>query len=179
VKPDHADEVIRQWRVELPEIAGLPLEVAKRTARLAALFDSAARSHLIKMGLTRAEYEVLATLRRIGSPYQLKPSDLTSMLLLSSGGTSNVIHRLADLGYVTRVENTQDARSSWVRLTPTGVEVAGKAISGAVAAQSALLAPVPKQITHSIASLLRQMLLALGDEAAEVEIDRYSSSRTN
>lgn len=179
MKPDYADEMIAQWQVELPEVAGLPLEVAKRTARLGALLDSAAHSHVAKMGLTKAEYEILATLRRIGSPYRLKPSDLTSALLLSSGGTSNVIRHLTDLGYVTREENTEDGRSSWVRLTDKGIDVAGRAVRGAVAAQGTLLAAVPERTTRAVASLLRDVLVALGDGAVELESDRHSRNRAS
>jgi len=163
MKADHADEIIKTWRVELPEVAGLPLELAKRTARLAAKLDGALSAELAKLGLTRAEYDVLAALRRVGYPYRLKPSELTSSLLLSSGGTSNVIKRIVDAGYVRRDEDPDDGRSSWVELTDEGLVLAETAVRSTVAAQAALLAPVPKQKTRALASLLREVLLALGD----------------
>ncbi|GAA4238405.1 hypothetical protein GCM10022254_54210 [Actinomadura meridiana] len=40
MEPDHVDEIVTSWRAELPEIAGLPLELAKRTALFDAAFDA-------------------------------------------------------------------------------------------------------------------------------------------
>jgi DNA-binding MarR family transcriptional regulator len=167
VKPDRADEIIARWRIELPEIAGLGLELAKRTARLGAILDAATSAELGKMGLTRAEYEILATLRRAGRPYRLTPTELTGSLLLSSGGTSNVIRRMVDAGYVTREANEQDGRSSWVQLTNLGVRVAENAVRRSVAAHDALMQRIPKRSARSLNNLLRDALVALGDAVDE------------
>lgn len=163
MKPDHADEVIEQWRSEMPEIVGVALEVAKRTARLGALLDAATAGELNQLGLTRAEYEILATLRRIGAPYRLRPTELTSALPLTSGGTSNVLRRLVEAGLVTREANPADGRSSWVQLTPEGVALAEAAVRHSVAAQSALIDRVPAGDARALADQLRDVLVALGD----------------
>lgn len=169
LKRDHADEVISRWRVELPEIADVPLEIAKRTARLSALLDDAAQARLTRLGLTRADYEVLATLRRVGAPYRLRPVELASELSLSSGGTSNVVRRLREVGYVTREANSADGRSSWVQLTDAGVYMAERAVRTAVAAQSELLRHVPRPAMRVLADLLRDILIELGDAAVEFD----------
>ncbi|AYY15650.1 hypothetical protein EF847_18495 [Actinobacteria bacterium YIM 96077] len=80
--------MIATWPDELPEIAGLPLELAKRAARLTALMDQSIDTELERLGLTRAEFDIVATLRRQGAPYRLRPTDLSKGLLLSSGGTA-------------------------------------------------------------------------------------------
>jgi len=163
VKHDHADEIIARWRHELPQLPPLPLQVAKRVARLDALLDAASAGELAKLGITRAEYMVLATLRRVGRPYRLKPSELTTSALLSSGGTSNVVKRISDAGYVRRHENPNDGRSSWVELTSEGLRVAEAAIKRSVAAHEALLAKVPAQKVQALSDMLRHVLIALGD----------------
>lgn len=163
MKHDHADDIISQWRVEMPQLPPLPLQIAKRIARLDGMLDAASGSELAKLGITRAEYQVLATLRRVGRPYRLKPSELTTSALLSSGGTSNVLKRITDAGYVRRHENPSDGRSSWVELTSDGVRIAEQAIKRSVAAHEALLAKVPAQKVQALSDTLRSILVALGD----------------
>lgn len=157
-EPDAVDEVVRTWRTELPEVTGLPLELAKRIARLATLFDTATSAELERLGLTRAEYEVLARLRSAGPPYRRKPNDLTKSLLLSSGGTTNVLHRLTDAGLVTRDANPDDRRSSWVRLTAEGMRKAEQAILTTNRAQALLLDRLPEPTARALADLLRDTI---------------------
>jgi DNA-binding MarR family transcriptional regulator len=163
VEPDHVDDIISAWRNELPEVAGLPLELGKRTALFHAAFDRITQIELEKLGLTPADYGVLASLRRIGKPYRLKPTELTQGLLLSSGGMSNITKRLIDLGYVEREADEQDGRSSWVRLTPTGVQVAETAVLRTTEAHARLVARIPTQTARLISELLRTALVAIED----------------
>ncbi|MFH8569433.1 MarR family winged helix-turn-helix transcriptional regulator [Streptomyces sp. NPDC017993] len=163
MEPDHVDEIISAWGNELPEIAGLPLELAKRSALLVSAFDVAAGAELEKLGLTQAEYGVLATLRRIGTPYRLKPTDLTHALLLSSGGTSNVIKRLVAAGYVTRAAAEDDARSSWVQLTPSGVATAETAVRATTAVHARLVERIPERTAKALSEQLRIALAAIED----------------
>lgn len=165
MKHDHADEVIARWRVEMPQLPELPLQIAKRTARLCAMLDAQSISELSKLELTRAEYGVLATLRRVGAPYRLKPSDLTAAAVLSTGGTSNVIRRMEQAGYVRRHEDPQDGRSSWVELTARGVKIAELAVQNSVQAHAKLLSVVPDGKAEALNNLLRQVLVLLGDRA--------------
>lgn len=160
---DIADEIVAAWRRELPEVADLTLELTKRAARLSALLAEAANRKLAEAGLTKAEYEVLATLRAGGRPYRLRPTELAHRLLLSSGGTSNLLRRLTEAGLVVRKADERDARSSWVQLTPAGVTTAEAAVRAATAAQRELLSAVPEHLGRSASDLLREVLIALGD----------------
>ena len=161
MEPDHVDEIISAWRIEMPEIAGLPLELAKRTALLVSAFDLTAAAALDKLHLTQAEYGVLATLRRVGAPYRLKPTELTHALLLSSGGTSNVIKRLVAAGYVIRQADTEDGRSNWVELTPLGVKTAEEAVRTTTAAHARLVSRMPEATARALSELLRVALAAV------------------
>ncbi|MFD9544898.1 MarR family winged helix-turn-helix transcriptional regulator [Streptomyces sp. NPDC060022] len=159
--PDHVDDIITAWRVELPEIAGLPLELAKRSALLTSAFDVAGAAALEKLGLTQAEYGVLAVLRRVGEPFRVKPTELTHALLLSSGGTSNVIKRLVAVGHIVREAAEDDGRSSWVRLTPQGVTVAETAVRTVTAAHARLVDRIPESEAQRLSELLRTVLAAV------------------
>ncbi|MBB4936196.1 hypothetical protein FHR32_000501 [Streptosporangium album] len=58
---------------EQPEAATVQLEIVKRTGRLRSLAEEVTQSVLGEYGLTYADFDVLATLRRAGTPYRLKP----------------------------------------------------------------------------------------------------------
>ena len=153
--PDQVDAIIAAWRTELPEVAGLPMELSKRITRLALLINDVTAAELDKLNLTRAEFEVLARMRSAGPPYQRKPSDLARTLFLSSGGTTNVLHRLTAASLITRENDPADRRSSWVRLTSQGVRVAENALIAVNDAQSKLFERIPEDTGRTIADLLR------------------------
>jgi len=160
---DTVDEIADAWGRELPGVAGSELELSKRAARLAALLNAPVEAVLARLGLTKAEYDILAVLRASGKPYQLRPSVLTQRLLLTSGGTSNVLRRLAAADLIKREPDPSDARSSWVRLSTRGVKVAEEAVHAATAAQAAALRDVAPQTARAAIDALRKVLIALGD----------------
>jgi DNA-binding MarR family transcriptional regulator len=165
--PDMAEDVVDQiaaaWAHELPGVTGLELEIGKRAARLAALLNQAVEVELARLSLTKAEYEVLAVLRSAGPPYQLRPSDIAHRLVLSSGGTSNVLRRLAADELLERDPHPQDARGAWVRLSTRGIRVAEDAVRAASRAQADLLRDVSGEDQRAAADALRKVLLSLRD----------------
>ncbi|MGV9776549.1 MarR family winged helix-turn-helix transcriptional regulator [Streptosporangium sp. NPDC003464] len=163
---DHVDEMMEGWRAELPEAATVQLEIIKRTGRLKALVEETTQAVLGEYGLTYAEFDVLATLRRAGAPYRLKPSRLASRSSLTTGGTSNILQRLTTAGLVEREPDPADGRSSWVRLTPAGARRAEELALATTEAHGELLAGVPQETARALADLLREVLLALGDRPA-------------
>jgi DNA-binding MarR family transcriptional regulator len=165
VTRDVVDEIAAAWGRELPGVVGTELELSKRAARLAALLAAPVEAALARFGLTKAEYDVLAVLRAAGTPYRLRPSVLTQRLVLTSGGTSNVLRRLAAADLVERDPDPSDARSSWVRLSTHGVKVAEDVVRAASAAQAAALRDVPPSTTRAAIDALREVLVALGDTA--------------
>ena len=159
------DDIADAWGSELPGVVGAELELSKRAARLSALLGAPVEAELARLGLTKAEYDILAVLRAAGSPYRLRPSTLAQRLMLTSGGTSNVLRRLEAAGLVDRDPDPSDARSSWVRLTGTGVTRTEEAVRAASAAQAARLRDVPPGTARNAIEALREVLVALGDTA--------------
>ncbi len=157
------DRIAAAWARELPDTTGLELELGKRAARLAAFLGQAVEAELARLSLTRAEYEVLAVLRSAGLPYQLRPSDIAHRLVLSSGGTSNVLRRLVAQELIERDPHPEDARGAWVRLSERGVRVAEDAVRAASSAQAAVLRDVPVADQRAAADALRTVLLGLRD----------------
>jgi DNA-binding MarR family transcriptional regulator len=165
VNRDTVDVIAAAWASELPGVIGAELELGKRAARLSAMLGERVNAELARLGLTKGEYEILAVLRAAGAPYRLRPSDLTNRLLLTSGGTSNLLRRLADADLVEREADASDARSSWVRLSGKGVTIAEEAVRSASAAQAALLRGVPAETVRTAIDALRDVLIALDDTA--------------
>ncbi|GAA1561201.1 hypothetical protein GCM10009827_098210 [Dactylosporangium maewongense] len=167
VRRDRVDDVVDEWRVQLPDTVGPAMELGKRIHRLAGRLQEVVRAETAAVGLTPAEFDVLSALRRVGAPYALKPSDLAGSLLLTSGGISNVLRRLQQDGVIERAADAADARVAWVRLTPKGVTVAERVVRAVTRAQARLFAPVPDELLLTAAGHLRELLVELGDEAAE------------
>jgi DNA-binding MarR family transcriptional regulator len=162
---DTVDEIADAWRRELPGVVGAELELSKRAARLTALLTAPVEIELARLGLTKAEYDILAVLRACGKPYRLRPSTLAQRLVLTSGGISNALRRLATAKLIERDPDPTDARSSWVRLSTHGVKVAEEAVRAASAAQTAALRNLPHRTIRATINALRETLVALGDTA--------------
>ena len=152
---DPADELVEAWRAELPDVLGPESELVKRVTLLSGAFGEATAAALPEFGLTAAEFDVLATLRRAGQPYARKPNELTRSLLLSSGGTSNVLNRLVARGLVERRADPDDGRSTWVVLTTAGVALAEAAVRANTAAHAAVLGGVAPETLATAADALR------------------------
>ncbi|WP_157995893.1 MarR family winged helix-turn-helix transcriptional regulator [Thermomonospora amylolytica] len=160
---DEIDGLVPVWeRDGLSPSLIANLELGKRASRLALLLEQALRPDLAELGLTYAEFDVLATLRRVGEPYRLKPGDLARALLLTTGGISNMLQRLERAGHVERESDTGDKRSRWVRLTPEGLRVCEAALEMSGRVYEDMLSGVPDETVRRAADALRDVLVAMG-----------------
>jgi DNA-binding MarR family transcriptional regulator len=163
---DEVDALVPGWAAELPPELVATLELSKRVSRIGGLFEQAVRTELGELGLTYAEFDVLAALHRAGEPYRLTPSELSRSLFLTSGGISNVLQRLTAAGHVERGANPGDGRSRWVRLTEEGREVARKALDASGRAHLEVMSGVPDQAVRDAADALREVLAITGRRRA-------------
>jgi DNA-binding MarR family transcriptional regulator len=154
---DRVDEVIEAWRRELPDVVGPATGLCKRVTLLAAALAEASGGELRSLDLTVAEYDVLVALRRAGSPFRMKPSQLVRELLLSSGGTAKTLGELAARGLVRRSPDASDGRVSWVSLTAAGADLSECAIRATSKAQQELFARVPPDQVRAAAEALREI----------------------
>lgn len=159
---DEVDALVPGWEAELSPRLVAALELSKRLSRIGGLFEQAIRTELGELGLTYAEFDVLAALRRAGDPYRLTPSELSRSLFLTSGGISNVLQRLDTAGYVSRGANPGDGRSRWVQLTGEGREVAAEALDASGRAHLEVLSGVPDETVRVAADALREVLAITG-----------------
>lgn len=156
-RPDPVDALLSAWRTELPDVLRPTTELSKRITQLAGALDAATRGVLPELGLTVAEFDILVALRRAGEPYRMKPNELVRALLLSSGGTSNVVNHLAGRGLVLREPSPDDGRSTMIRLTREGVRTAERAVRAHADAHEAVFAEASPTAVDAAARALREV----------------------
>ena len=88
--------------------------------RLAEIEMAGAAEIMAGYGLSVAEFDILAALRRSNAPHTLNPTGLQRSTLLSSGGTTKLLYQLERRGYICRSVKKEDKRSKLVHLTPFG-----------------------------------------------------------
>lgn len=97
------------------------------------------REVFARHSLTPAEFDLLATLRRSPPPRQLTPSEVQSLLFITSGGLTKVMDKLEARGLVARSRQAADQRVRPVTLTAAGKRLVEKAMAEAMAASTAQL----------------------------------------
>ena len=160
-KPDHVDELLEQWRRERPDLEAAPLAVVGRLFRAAALADAELGPPLAALGLQPGWSDILAALRRSGPPYELSPTELMRATLLSSGGTTKRLDRMADAGLVERRPVPNDRRGIMVRLTRKGTALIDRAMPLHLANQERLLVGLAPTERRALEALLRKLLNGL------------------
>ncbi|MFD6451170.1 MarR family winged helix-turn-helix transcriptional regulator [Nocardia sp. NPDC060220] len=119
-EPDVVDAITAQWQRERPELELEAMAVFGRLGRLMNIAMARIENVFAAHGLQRGEFDVLAALRRSGSPFELNPSVLADTLMLSRAGMTGRIDRLEAAGLVRRIADREDRRAVRVALTEEG-----------------------------------------------------------
>lgn len=163
MKADQVDFILEQWSRERPDLDPSPMGVIGRISRASRYIDQFLQENFARFGLNSGEFDVLATLRRAGEPYQLTPTALFSSLMLSSGAMTNRLDRLENAGYIERKPHPTDRRGILVTLTVKGLDVIDLAVVGHIAYEQQILSTLTTEEQKVIADLLRKLLLSFGD----------------
>jgi DNA-binding MarR family transcriptional regulator len=150
-----------QWARELPDLDTAPMAVLGRIWRIANKVAPGIEATFRSFGLERGEFDVLSTLRRAGAPYRLTPTELYTMLMISSGGLTHRLDRLEKAGLIRREASQADGRSRVVALTEKGIETAEAAFRADMAQESETLARLAPGDREALADLLRKLTLAV------------------
>jgi DNA-binding MarR family transcriptional regulator len=162
-------------RREMPDIDDAGVELIRRVMRLAGILHDRLTAHPARWNLAKGEVNVLATLRPVGSPSELRPTDLQARLLLSSGGISNVLNRLERNALVERQRESNDGRSCcWVRLTGERAELAYAFARSWTEAQIDTYRAASPAALRLASDSLREVPLALGDDEPLLRENRIS-----
>ena len=158
---DGVDVIIEQWRRERPELDHSPIGVVGRISRLARELEQRLEPIYREHGLEPGWHDVLATLRRSGPPYQLRPSELTGTLMLTSSGTTKRLDRLERAGLIERAPDPQDRRGVLIGLTAKGREIIDATTGAHLENERRLLAALSAAEREQLAGLLRKLQLGI------------------
>ena len=160
MKHDHVDLIHAQWAQEKPDLGTSPMGVIGRISRISRHLDQLLQKNYSQFNLNGGEFDVLASLRRSGHPYQLTPTELFNSLMLSSGAMTNRLDRLEDAGLIKRNPNPNDRRGILVTLTEQGIELMDRAYPAHIANEDQILSSLTITEREVLKDLLRKMLLS-------------------
>ncbi len=155
---DDVDAIVDAWHRERPDLDVQPLAVLSRVTRLARHLDQARAEAFEIHDLDGWEFDVLAALRRAGSPYALSPGQLASQTMVTSGTMTNRVDRLTERGFVRRTPDPADRRGVRVELTESGKRAVDGAFADLLAREHALLDSLTKPERKELATLLRTLM---------------------
>lgn len=125
---DLVDSLIYEWKLERPNLDCSAMEIVGRVLKLGKIFERSASKALTNYGIHYTDFDVLATIRRSGKPYELAPSQLMKSVLITSGAMTALLIRLAKLELIYRSPDLKDGRIKLVGLTQKGFKLIDKAI---------------------------------------------------
>ncbi len=114
-------------------------------------------------GISRGEFDVLATLRRSGEPYTLSPRELSATLMLTTGGMTGRLDKLERAGLLRRSPDPHDRRGLKVTLTEEGAAADRQAVGAGLAEESTALSALDADEAGHLAGLLRKLLDATAE----------------
>jgi DNA-binding MarR family transcriptional regulator len=150
--------VLEQWARVRADLDVSPLAVVARLGRSAAFVDAAVNARLADFGLTRESWDVLASLRRLGPPFQLSPTTLYVGLMRSSGAMTNRLSQLESAGLVRRLPDPTDGRGLLVELTAEGLALVDRVAPEHLANERRVLAALSAADQQQLVRLLRKLL---------------------
>lgn len=156
--PDVIDRLVTAWKEARPDLDPSPLELVGRVIVLAQHLERSVEAALEKHKLTLGQFDILATLRRHGKKGGLSPSQLLESVMLSSGGMTARLDKLADAGLIYRKAAPDDRRVVVVELTAKGRRVIDAATATRFTEATDSLPPLDPSERDALALLLRRWL---------------------
>lgn len=160
-RPDVVDQLLAAWRETRPELDPAPLGLVGRVIVLAQHLEESVEKVLAEHKLSLGQFDILATLRRRSPRGGMTPSQLLESVLLSSGGMTARLDRLADAGLIVRTPDTADRRMVVIELTAKGKRVIDAATATRFAEALGSLPPLDPDEMRTLASLLRRWLVSV------------------
>ena len=157
---DPVDKILAQWHRERPDLDVSPMGVIGRILRLSKHLERGLKKTFSEFGLNLGEFDVLATLRRSGEPFQLTPTELFNTLMVTSGTMTNRLDRLEKAELVRRIPDPSDRRGTLIQLTDKGFNLMEQAIEAHVENEHRILSAAELLDRETLDRLLRELLLS-------------------
>ncbi|MEV7417595.1 MarR family transcriptional regulator [Streptomyces sp. NPDC089919] len=159
---DAVDAIRAQWNAVRPDLDVSPMGVFGRIYRISKAVGDAVEKAYNKHGISRGEFDVIATLRRSGEPYTLSPRQLSATLMLTTGGMTGRLDKLERAGLLERRPDPHDRRGLQVTLTQAGFDLVETTVVAGLEVQYEALAGFSPEETAQLTGLLRRLLADAG-----------------
>ncbi|MGR0320504.1 MarR family winged helix-turn-helix transcriptional regulator [Agromyces sp. ZXT2-3] len=157
---DHVSRIMAEWRRERPDLDVSPQGVIGRLHRLANALTEELVAVYSRFGLSEGEFDVLATLRRAGAPYERTPGDLAASTMVTSGAVTKRVDRLEERGLVSRRASETDGRGRVIALTPAGRDLIDEVMTAHMTNEHRLLAAIDADERAVLERVLTRWLTA-------------------
>ena len=137
------------------------MEIIGRILRIQFIAGVRIRRVLQRHGIDWGGFDVLATLRRSGSPYRMTPTGLYRDLVLTSGAMTNRLDVLERAGLVERQPDPNDRRGTLIQLTQKGKVVVDRAMEAHLQGEAEMAAHLSKEEQKCLADLLKKLLIEM------------------
>ncbi|MET3983833.1 MarR family transcriptional regulator [Streptomyces sp. PvR034] len=155
---DAVDAIAAQWNAVRPDLDVTPMAVFGRIYRISKAMGDAMDRTYARYGISRGEFDVVATLRRSGEPYTLSPRQLSATLMLTTGGMTGRLDKLEKAGLLRRSPDPHDRRGLQVTITERGLALIDEAVTAGLEVQRAGLAGLDDDEVAVLTALLRKLL---------------------
>jgi DNA-binding MarR family transcriptional regulator len=159
---DHVARIQAQWARERPDLDTSAMGIIGRLHRLADALHAELRPVFEKAGLSDGDFDVLAALRRAGSPFALSPGQLAESTMITSGTVTKRVDRLTAAGLVTRERVEHDGRVRRIALTESGRALVDEVVGIHFANEERLLAGFSEIERTRLTHLLTKWTRSLG-----------------
>jgi len=161
------DDTIATWRDTRPDLDVTGMDLVLRMTSVVRI--SAARIHeqLSEFGITLAEFDVLATLRRSGAKAELTPSHIAEVGMVKPSGLSHRLGRLERAGLISRSVDPDDRRSALIRITPAGRRIADRGIEIIADAHNQMISGLSATEQRTLSRLVTTLV---DDVSADIEV---------
>ena len=129
-----------------------------RLTRVGLLVDAFQHRCLDLFGLLFIDYSVLRVLELVGEPHRMSPTELSEIVVRSSGGMTQILDRLERAGLVARAPDPADRRKVLVALTAEGMRIADAANATYASERERLLAGLSPDEVQQLDDAIHRLL---------------------
>lgn len=158
---DALDTIVEEVRAQTSGVDVIGLPIVGRVLRLSRYLESQREEQLEQFGLTVADFDLLATLRRRAGHGPVNIRELQHSMMLSSGGTTKRLDRLETAGFIERRPDPNDRRGVLVGLSSAGRALIDEAVPALMQFESTYIAEaIPsKRMRDQVEDGLRRLLV--------------------
>jgi len=141
IPQSHFVRVAQAWMRERPDLELGDMLLAIALMRLGRMIEHEySKMCEDRFGVSGSEMRVLLALRRCGKPYAMRPTDLFTALVISSGAITKQVDRLVAKGLVGRLKDPTHAGGSLIQLMREGLKAVNRATD--ILATRSILTPI-------------------------------------